>query len=41
MTTILSVSLPSELRPVLDAEDKRQRRSRYIVGDAIREATGL
>ena len=38
MTTILSVSLPHELRPLVDAEAKRQRRSRsFIVGEAIRE----
>ena len=40
MTTILSVSLPPELRAVLDAEAKRQRRSRsFVVGEAIREYT--
>ena len=38
MTTILSVSLPAELRAVLDTEAKRQRRSRsFIVSEAIRE----
>ncbi len=38
MTTILSVSLPAELRRALDTEAKRQRRSRsFIVGEAIRE----
>ncbi len=37
MTTILSVSLPAELRAPLDAEAKRQRRSRsFVVGEAIR-----
>lgn len=37
MTTIVSVSLPSELRAALDIEAKRQRRSRsFIVGEAIR-----
>ena len=38
MTTILSVSLPADLRSTLDAEAKRQRRSRsFVVADAIRE----
>src|ERR1700758_1960781 len=38
MATILSVSLPTELRSVLDAEAKRQRRSRsFIVAEAIRD----
>ena len=38
MTTILSVSLPDELRAALDAEAKRQRRSRsFVVAEAIRE----
>jgi len=38
MKIILSVSLPSELRPALDAEAKRQGRSRsFVVGEAIRE----
>ena len=37
MTTILSVSLPADLRTVLDAEAKRQRRSRsFIVAEAVR-----
>lgn len=36
-TTILSVSLPSDLRSTLDAEAKRQRRSRsFVVSEAIR-----
>ena len=35
--TILSVSLPTELRATLDAEAQRQRRSRsFVVGEAIR-----
>jgi predicted transcriptional regulator len=38
MTTILSVSLPAALRSVLDAEAKRQRRSRsFVVAEAVRE----
>ena len=38
MATILSVSLPPELRPALDAEAKRQGRSRsFVVGEAIRQ----
>ncbi|HEV8265404.1 MAG TPA: ribbon-helix-helix protein, CopG family [Gemmatimonadales bacterium] len=38
MTTILSVSLPAELRSTLDAEAKRQRRSRsFVVAAAVRE----
>ena len=37
MTTILSVSLPADLRSTLDAEAKRQRRSRsFVVAEAIR-----
>ena len=37
MTTILSVSLPAELRSTLDAEAKRQRRSRsFVVSEAVR-----
>jgi predicted transcriptional regulator len=37
-TTILSVSLPGELRATLDAEARRQRRSRsFVVAEAIRE----
>ena len=37
MTTILSVSLPTDLRTALDAEAKRQRRSRsFIISEAIR-----
>ena len=38
MKTILSVSLPPELRPALDAEAKRQGRSRsFVVTEAIRQ----
>src|SRR6266446_1594315 len=38
MATILSVSLTPDLRSVLDAEAKRQRRSRsFVVAEAIRE----
>lgn len=38
MSTILSVSLPDELRSSLDAEAKRQRRSRsFVVAEAVRE----
>ena len=38
MTTILSVSLQPELRAALDAEAKRQQRSRsFVVSEAIRE----
>jgi len=38
MATILSISLPEELRATLDAEAKRQRRSRsFVVSEAIRE----
>jgi predicted transcriptional regulator len=38
MTTILSVSLPADLRSSLDAEAKRQRRSRsFVVAEAVRE----
>jgi len=37
MATILSVSVPVELRAALDAEAKRQRRSRsFVVSEAIR-----
>lgn len=37
MTTILSVSLPADLRSTLDAEAKRQRRSRsFVVSEAVR-----
>lgn len=37
MTTILSVSLPADLRSTLDAEASRQRRSRsFVVAEAIR-----
>jgi len=38
MSIILSVSLPAGLRDSLDAEAKRQQRSRsYVVSEAIRE----
>jgi predicted transcriptional regulator len=38
MPVIVSVSLPDDLRATLDAEAKRQRRSRsFVVGEAIRE----
>jgi len=38
MTTILSISLPNDLRSTLDAEAKRQRRSRsFVVAEAIRD----
>ncbi len=38
MTTILSVSLPADLRSTLDVEAKRQRRSRsFVVAEAIRD----
>ena len=38
MTTILSVSLPGDLRSALDAEARRQRRSRsFVVAEAIRD----
>src|SRR2546425_5267942 len=38
MTTILSVSLPTDLRSTLDAEAKRQRRSRsFVVAEAVRD----
>jgi predicted transcriptional regulator len=38
MTTILSVSLPADLRVTLDAEAKRQRRSRsFVVTEAVRD----
>ncbi len=38
MTTILSISLPAELKARLDAEAKRQRRSRsFVVAEAVRE----
>ena len=37
-TTILSVSLPKNLRATLDAEAKRQRRSRsFVVAEAVRD----
>jgi predicted transcriptional regulator len=38
VTTILSVSLPAALRSTLDAEAKRQRRSRsFVVAEAVRD----
>lgn len=38
MATILSISLPAELRKRLDGEAKRQRRSRsFVVAEAIQE----
>jgi predicted transcriptional regulator len=38
MPDILSVSLPLELRATLDAEARRQRRSRsFVVSEAVRE----
>jgi predicted transcriptional regulator len=38
LATILSVSLPAELRSALDAEAKRQRRSRsFVVAEAVRD----
>ncbi len=38
MTTILSISLPDDLRSTLDAEAKRQQRSRsFVVAEAVRE----
>lgn len=38
MTTILSVSLPDEVRSTLDGEARRQRRPRSaVVADAVRE----
>src|SRR5687768_7891744 len=38
MATILSVSIPPGLRTRLDAEAKRQRRSRsFVVAEAVRE----
>jgi predicted transcriptional regulator len=37
MTTILSVSLPDDLRVQLDAEAKRQQRTRsFVVAEAVR-----
>ena len=42
MTTILSVSIPSDLRSTLDAEAKRQKRSRsFVVAEAIRSYVAL
>lgn len=38
MTTIISVSLPDDLRSQLDAEAARERRSRsFVVAEAVRE----
>jgi len=38
MAIILSISVPAELRSTLDAEAKRQRRSRsFVVAEAVRE----
>lgn len=38
MSTILSVSLPAEVRATLDAEARRQRRSRsFVVAEAVRD----
>lgn len=38
MTTILSISIPDNLRGPLDAEAARQRRSRsFVVSEAVRE----
>ncbi|MEE9244673.1 MAG: ribbon-helix-helix protein, CopG family [Gemmatimonadota bacterium] len=38
MARIISVSLPADLLPSLDAEAQRQRRSRsFIVAEAVRE----
>ncbi len=38
MTRIVSVSLPAELQSTLDAEAKRQRRSRsFVVAEAVRD----
>jgi len=38
LATILSISLPAELRASLDAEAKRQRRSRsFVVAEAIQD----
>jgi predicted transcriptional regulator len=37
MTTILSISLPEELRAALDAASARERRSRsFVVAEAVR-----
>lgn len=37
MATILSISVPGELRAAIDAEARRQRRSRsFIVAEAVR-----
>ena len=41
MATILSISVPPNLRAPLDAEARRQRRSRsFIVAEAVREYLG-
>ena len=38
MTKIVSVSLPADLQSTLDAEAKRQRRSRsFVVAEAVRD----
>ena len=38
MATILSISLPPDLRRAIDAEAKRQRRSRsFVVAEAVRD----
>jgi predicted transcriptional regulator len=38
LATILSISLPAQLRASLDAEAKRQRRSRsFVVAEAIQD----
>ncbi|MFO7587363.1 MAG: ribbon-helix-helix protein, CopG family [Gemmatimonadota bacterium] len=38
MTTILSISVPADLRSALDSEAARQRRSRsFVVREAVRE----
>lgn len=42
MTTILSVSLPADLRSALDATAKRRRRSRsFVVAEAVRDYIAL
>jgi predicted transcriptional regulator len=38
LSTIISVSLPADVRSTLDAEARRQRRSRsFVVAEAIRD----
>ncbi|HEV8357626.1 MAG TPA: ribbon-helix-helix protein, CopG family [Gemmatimonadales bacterium] len=38
MTKIVSVSLPADIRSTLDAEARRQRRSRsFVVAEAVRD----